>query len=407
MEENTSLACVNNCSTTEPLVRGVDVMKLPWLRSIFILFYCVIFLLGVSGNSLVVFVVSRNRHMRTITNIFICNLAISDILMCLLAIPFTPMSYFMNTWTFGDAICKIVPMVSGVSVFVSTLTSIAIAVDRYFVIVHPFKPRMKVWLCLSLILAVWAIAITVSMPIAIYQQVKWEEKIQALECGEEWPRDSARQVFTVVTMILQYLVPCIIITFCYSNVSMALHERSRVKPGHKSREREELEIKRKRRTNRMLIAMVAIFVCCWMPLNIFHLIREYHVVSNTWPHQALVFFIAHVIAMSSTIYNPFLYAWMNENFRKEFKQVPPFVCLQSNLSGRNGCPTTTRDTTMSVLRQSPIRDGQLLTEAGDPEEKSDEKENGDVHNGDCELQCFVRDKAHHDSVNSEMEETDL
>ena len=107
-----------------------DVMELKWLRAIFIIFYCVIFLSGITGNSLVVYVVVRNKSMQSITNIFITNLALSDIMMCLLAVPFTPLSAFLDSWIFGNVLCHIVPMALGVSVYVSTLTSTAIAIDR-------------------------------------------------------------------------------------------------------------------------------------------------------------------------------------------------------------------------------------------------------------------------------------
>ena len=112
------------------LEQQYEITQEVWLRGILIFLYTVIFLLGVSGNLLVVFVVVRNKSMQTITNIFITNLAVSDIMMCLLAVPFTPLSAFLKSWVFGDALCHILPMTLGVSVYVSTLTSTAIAIDR-------------------------------------------------------------------------------------------------------------------------------------------------------------------------------------------------------------------------------------------------------------------------------------
>jgi len=90
-----------------------------------------------------------------------------------------------------------------------------------------------------------------------------------------------------------------------------------------NRKRHALEIYRKRRTNRMLIAMVVISVVCWLPLNVIHMTLEFYEELAEWRGFLLTFFIAHVIAMSSTIYNPFLYAWMNENFQAEFRQILP------------------------------------------------------------------------------------
>lgn len=348
--------------TTDAYNNTIDspqVMHETSLTVIFIFLYSAIFLLGVSGNTLVVYVVVRNKTMQTITNIFITNLAVSDILMCLLAVPFTPLSYFMNSWLFGEALCHIVPMVLGISVYVSTLTSTAIAVDRYFVIVYPFKPRMKVFVCLLMIVAIWIISNSISLPLGIY--MKHEERKHAqssYDCNESWPREQAGQFFTVTSLVLQYIVPCTIITYCYTKVSIALKKRARSKigSGSKSRERDELEIRRKRRTNKMLIAMVTIFVCCWLPLNIVLLIAEYEAYVKEWYYYTLVFFTAHVIAMSSTIYNPFLYAWMNDNFKKEFKQVLPFLFHSDRKRPVNGSSTqyTHVDTQPSVvINKSP------------------------------------------------------
>lgn len=93
-------------------------------------------------------------------------------------------------------------------------------------------------------------------------------------------------------------------------------------PG-RTRVREEVEICRKKRTNRMLIAMVVIFAICWLPLNIVHMVAEFH--RSQLSHYKVLFLSTHVIAMSSTIYNPFLYSWLNDNFRKEFQKLVP--CL--------------------------------------------------------------------------------
>jgi hypothetical protein len=93
----------------------------------------------------------------------------------------------------------------------------------------------------------------------------------------------------------------------------------------------------------MLIAMVVIFAICWLPLNIVHMVAEY--TRTKFIHYRLFFLTTHVIAMSSTVYNPFLYSWLNDNFRKEFQQIIPCLfkvclCLNRNRANLNN-PTTT------------------------------------------------------------------
>ena len=111
-------------------VTTTSLTELAAVRFTFIALYVIIFVVGISGNSLVVYVIMRNKAMQTITNLFIVNLALSDILMCLLAVPFTPLSAFDDDWFLGEALCRIVPMSLGTTVYVSTLTSTGIAIDR-------------------------------------------------------------------------------------------------------------------------------------------------------------------------------------------------------------------------------------------------------------------------------------
>ena len=324
-----------------------DIMDQLWLRVFFLFLYGFIFLVGNSGNCLVVFVVLRNKQMQTITNIFITNLALSDILMCSLAVPFTPLSFFMKRWVFGDILCHILPMTLGVSVYVSTLTSTAIAVDRYFVIVHPFKPRMKTSVCLLLILAIWVISISISLPLGIYAKVLEQDGEPV--CMEHWPHTTSRQFFTATSLILQYIVPCAIISYCYSTVWGVLSTRTKSRMGTRSQSRNEIELKRKKKTNTMLVAMISIFVVCWLPLNAVLIILDYEKSFHSWSYHYLIFFIAHVTAMSSTLYNPFLYAWMNENFNKEFKTVLPACLFRGRAQCYNGgVDTTTQYTTVDT-----------------------------------------------------------
>lgn len=61
------------------------------VKAFFYSLYIIIFMLGLIGNTLVCFVIIRNKSMHTVTNYFILNLALSDILLCIFAVPFTPL----------------------------------------------------------------------------------------------------------------------------------------------------------------------------------------------------------------------------------------------------------------------------------------------------------------------------
>ena len=205
----------------------------------------------------------------------------------------------------------------------------SIAIDRYFVILFPFKSRMQIVTCTFIIVAIWLTTSVLTLPYAHFMQLGPGESIDPssgsppIYCDERWPNEETRKAFAVCTTFLQFVIPCIIITFCYVRVCGKLLDRAKTIPGSVSTRREEQERDRTKKTNRMLISMVIIFVVSWFPLNIYNLLVDFYAETNTWKYRHIIFLFVHAVAMSSTCYNPFLYAWLNENFRKEFKEILP------------------------------------------------------------------------------------
>lgn len=75
--------------------------------------YTTILLLAVTGNALVILTLVQNRRMRTITNVFLLNLAVSDILLGVLCMPFTLIGTLLRDFVFGGVMCKLLPYLQG------------------------------------------------------------------------------------------------------------------------------------------------------------------------------------------------------------------------------------------------------------------------------------------------------
>ena len=88
---------------------------------------------GAAGNSLVVLAVIRKAAMRTARNVFIINLAISDLVLCLATTPLTIVELLTQYWPLGETpfLCKLVGTLQATNIFVSTISITAIALDRY------------------------------------------------------------------------------------------------------------------------------------------------------------------------------------------------------------------------------------------------------------------------------------
>nr|CUU98631.1 hypothetical transcript [Hymenolepis microstoma] len=116
------------------------------------------------------------------------------------------------------------------------------------------------------------------------------------------------KIFTVLHFVFQFVVPSIVISFCYFYVSRLLRNRRQQKLGSRFRstQKQDLEVRRHNKTNRMLIAMVVVFVVCWIPLNAVSIYTDMRMGDpNFRPHYYfdVIFLICHIIAMSSAVRN--------------------------------------------------------------------------------------------------------
>ncbi|KAL8606228.1 hypothetical protein ACOMHN_012861 [Nucella lapillus] len=70
--------------------------------------YAVIFLLSVLGNCLVILTLVRHKKMRTVTNVYLLNLAVSDLLLAVFCMPFTLVPMMMQAFIFGSVMCVLI-----------------------------------------------------------------------------------------------------------------------------------------------------------------------------------------------------------------------------------------------------------------------------------------------------------
>jgi len=133
--------------------------------------YLVIFSVSLFANTLVCHVIRRHRRLHSVTNVFIANLAVSDIFITLVNIPFNVARHVTAGWALGQATCALANLALTAFVYVSTLTMTAMAVDRYVVILHPLRPRMSVGVGLVIVGLTWVVAVLLSLPFAVFAQV--------------------------------------------------------------------------------------------------------------------------------------------------------------------------------------------------------------------------------------------
>jgi neuropeptide Y receptor len=182
--------------------------------------YSVLTVLGALGNILVIVAVIRKPAMRTPRNMFILNLAVSDLLLCTVVMPLTLMEIITKYFPLGNNvfICKIVGPLQATSIFVSTISITAIALDRYQVIVYPTKESLQLFGAVFILLLIWVLALLLATPLFVVKQLRTHsislgKGIDELNfCIENWPFDHGRAYYSVFTLIIQYIVPIMIVS---------------------------------------------------------------------------------------------------------------------------------------------------------------------------------------------------
>lgn len=314
----------NCCSITdENFLKLDDSTKLVGVQVILILAYSTIILFGVIGNSLVIYVVYKFKNLRTVTNFFIVNLAVADLLVNTLCLPFTLVNTLYGEWKFGQVLCFMLPCAQGIAVHVSTITLNVIALDRHRSIVYHMETKMSKDMCTVVIVITWAVSALLASPLAIFREygtfdLSPDESIQV--CTEKWPGTSMNgSIYSISALLIQYGLPLVINCIAYIRIWNKL--KNHMTYGSRNDRNQ-----RRKKTTKMLLTMVVVFAVSWLPFHAFQLAVDIDSTVLYMKDFKLLFTVFHIVAMCSTFVNPILYGWMNNNYRTAFLSV--FKCYR-------------------------------------------------------------------------------
>lgn len=134
-----------------------------------LILYLVVCLVGLFGNSLVIYVVLRFSKMQTVTNRYILNLAIADECF-LIGIPFLLTTMYLNEWVFGPYLCKLYMISTSITQFSSSIFLLIMSCDRFIAVCHPISsPRFRTPLVSKIVsLIAWGTSAFIMLPVMLY-----------------------------------------------------------------------------------------------------------------------------------------------------------------------------------------------------------------------------------------------
>ncbi|XP_078389212.1 prolactin-releasing peptide receptor-like [Cetorhinus maximus] len=304
------------------LMNFAGTILLQQYKSFFILLYCALVAVACVGNIFLVGSIIVDKKLHNATNFFIGNLSVTDLLMCLTCVPLTlSYAFELRGWLFGRFMCHFVSLMQSAMVYVSVLSLTAIAVDRYIVVAYPIRQRVTLGCCGLIVGGIWALSLALASPASIYITYV-ELKVTGNDmniCEEFWRgMEKERLAYSCIVILVSYMIPLSAVTISYCAIT--IHLRRRNVPGAV----EENQVrwnKKKWKTFFLLVVSVVTFAICWMPLQILNLLRDldvdFLIIDTRYINVVQV--SCHWVAMSSSCYNPFIYASLHHKFRLQLR----------------------------------------------------------------------------------------
>ncbi|KZC10314.1 Tachykinin-like peptides receptor 99D [Dufourea novaeangliae] len=274
-------------------------------------------------------IIATSRRMQNVTNFFIANLALADIVIGLFAIPFQFQAALLQRWDLPYFMCAFCPFIQILSVNVSIFTLTAIAIDRHRAILKPFSAKPSKLTAKMIIIGIWLVAGSLATPMAIARRVQMVREYGYVNpvhyrpfCRNVNLSETLMFIYKGLLVFLQYLTPLSIISCMYARIALKLWGNKA--PGNAEGSRDANLMKNKMRVIKMLIIVVAVFSLCWLPLQTYNFFQHFYPQINRYEYINYIWFFCDWLAMSNSCYNPLIYGIYNGKFRREFQQKCPF-----------------------------------------------------------------------------------
>ncbi|XP_021233554.1 C-C chemokine receptor type 10 [Numida meleagris] len=307
--------------------------------------YLLLSLLGTVGNGLVLLTHTRYRQARSITDVCLLHLALSDLLL-LLTLPFA-VTVTLQGWSPDTAACKALQGVYALNFYSGFLFLTCISMDRYVAIVRVpaacrLRPRARRhgWLTVGL---AWLLAALLALPQFIYGKAEQHQDLHI--CRVVFPpavSRAARGATNLTQVVLGFAVPFVVMASCYTAVARTLLVARGAQP---------------HRALRVLLALVLVFVALQLPHSLMVLLDTAELLAS-WElscaqsrRKDLALLVTSGLASLRCCLNPLLYAFLGQRFRRELWLLASDAGCVGNIDPRcPGCPSPRQRSSLSTCQ---------------------------------------------------------
>ncbi|XP_055254410.1 C-X-C chemokine receptor type 2 [Moschus berezovskii] len=268
--------------------------------------YALVFLLSLLGNSLVMLVILYSRVGRSVTDVYLLNLAMADLLFAM-TLPIWAASKAKG-WIFGTPLCKVVSLLKEVNFYSGILLLACISMDRYLAIVHATRTltQKRHWVKF-ICLGIWALSVILALPIFIFRRAIHPPYSSAV-CYEDLGANTTkwRMVMRVLPQTFGFLLPLLVMLFCYGLTLRTLFSA---------------QMGQKHRAMRVIFAVVLVFLLCWLPYNLVLVVdtlMRVRVIAETCQRRndiGRALDATEILGFLHSCLNPLIYVFIGQKFR--------------------------------------------------------------------------------------------
>ena len=292
-------------------------------------FYAVVgtlIICGIFANAMICWIlVRKKKYLRSFTNFHLLNLAITDILFRILAVPDLLDDQLIAR---SDFTCKIGEFCRYTTLAVTFAILAGLAFDRYIHIVHPFRARTVTWKHSRNIIALsWTYSLLCSAPFlySIKCEVVVDEvTLEKISSCYDIPGPPSR-ISLSVFFLFSFIIPLVSMAVVYGKVVSVLWSRARRKMINKHAE------KTKMLAVKMMVVIVFTYLITWGPKLVMKTMEVFNLIEDTFgraesedkevAEHDMMSATFEALSFASSGLNPLIFGYYNRSFRSEMKNI--------------------------------------------------------------------------------------